>query len=253
MAVAVLSDMFGASGFAHDVWITTEAASIGKIRAVIHHGHPGDRKVPDPDKVIELLLYRPDRPPESVLKNLASLPAAQPPVLKTAPIKMSTDGGCLIIAARYDNGYWVKTAEGHRNTSLRQVPTGEDSLFSMKFAKTLVQAGADLSEACQQRIGHRLELVPSELTGPEEERRVLIQVYFDGKPLPHADVESTDGLTPVEEDAIPRYKTDAQGRVVIPLSRRGPYLFVVDHWEPSVHPELASRELYNATLSIAVP
>ena len=36
--------------------------------------------------------------------------------------RVPRDGG-FILAARYDNGYWVETAEGYRNVSKRVVPT----------------------------------------------------------------------------------------------------------------------------------
>ena len=78
-------------------------------------------------------------------------------------------------------------------------------------------------------------------------------VYFDGKPLPGVEVEVGDGVTPTEEKDIPQYRTDQRSIAVVPITRRGPHLFVGDHLESSIQPGLAARELYNATLSFMLP
>ena len=42
--VSVLIAVSSAS--AHDVWMTVEQSPMGQMRALVHHGHPGDRKTP---------------------------------------------------------------------------------------------------------------------------------------------------------------------------------------------------------------
>ena len=252
-ALMMLSFVASPTG-AHDVWITTVPEGASHIRAVVHHGHPGDRKTPDPDKLFELILQRGQHPPQSLLPGIKSTLQNGLPVLMTDPVALTHEIGLVILAARYDNGYWVKMPHGYRNTSKRQDPEAEDSLYSMKFAKALFQIGEETTDVYQQKIGHRLELVP--ISNPFASKLgddLKVQVYFDGKPLPGSEVESGDGITPMEEKDIPRYRTDRQGIAVIPMTRRGLHLFVVDHLESSIHPDLAVRELYTATLSFVLP
>jgi uncharacterized GH25 family protein len=237
---------------AHDVWMTVEQSSTGQVRAMVHHGHPGDRKTPDPDKLFALNVLAHGHATRSLLPGITSASQGGIPVLITEPVAI--ESGTVLFAARYDNGFWVKTPNGFRNTSKQQVPSAEDSLSSIKFAKAIFQASAAGSHEYGKIIGHRLELVPLGnpfLAKPGE--NLQIKVYFDGKPLIGIEVETGDGITPMEEKDIPRFKTDNQGIAVVPISKGGPQLFVVDYILPSTHPDMAARDLYNATLSFVLP
>jgi len=239
---------------AHEVWITTTQDGEGRLSVQVHHGHPGDRKTPDADKVLELNAVDTDQKTISLLPGMTNTMLDGMPVLLTRPISQGGGRGIVLLTARYDNGYWVKTSFGYRNTSKRQVADAEDSLYSMKFTKALVQMSSDASGLYRLVVGHRLEMVPLNnpfLLKPGES--LSIQVYFDGKALPGSEIECGDGITPIKEQDIPRYRTDQQGIAVIPITRRGPQLFVVDHVESSIHPDLAIRELYNSTLSFVLP
>lgn len=236
---------------AHDVWVTVDKNQIGSLRAMVHHGHPGDMKTPDQDKLFEFNMFAEGQSKRSLLPGIKNASQGNMPVLITEPVAI--ERGFVLLAARYDNGYWVKTPNGYRNTSKQQVPSAEDSLLSIKFAKALFQTSAAESHEYGKIIGYRLELVPLGnpfLAKPGESLQV--RVYFDGKPLVGTEVEIGDGITPMEEKEIPRFKTDNQGVAVIPVSKWGLQLFVVDHILPSTHPELAERELYNATLSFVL-
>lgn len=238
---------------AHDVWVTVDHDQAGNLRAMVHHGHPGDRKIPDSDKLFELDTIGPDHVRRSLLPGIQSVHQTNVPILLTAPLPISQES-VLLLAAQYDNGYWVETPLGFRNTSKRQVPNAPASLYSMKFAKALVRLSPGKSELYQARVGHRLELVS--LNDPfsvKPGEAIKVSVYFEGKPLVGAEVESTDGLTPMDEKDIPRYQTDAQGIAMVPITRSGPYLLVVDHALPPAHPELAAKDRYNATLSFILP
>ena len=236
----------------HDIWITTKQDAAGTIYAMVHHGHPGDRKTPDPDKLFELNLLADGQAARPLLPGIKSAVQGGVPVLITEPFAI--DSGGVLLAARYDNGYWVKTLHGYRNTNKRQVPNAEDSLYSMKFAKALFQAGPANTDMYRAIVGHRLELVP--LSNPfaiKTGDNLKVRVYVDGRPLPGAKLERGDGLTPMEEKDIPRYETDEQGIAVVPIVTGGPQLLVVDYLQPSTHPDLANHELYNATLSFVLP
>lgn len=236
---------------AHDVWVTVDQNQTGNLRAMVHHGHPGEMKTPDQDKLFEFSVFAEGQSKRSLLPGIKSASQGSIPVLITEPVAIESG---FVLAARYDNGYWVKTPSGYRNTSKQQVPSAEDSLLSIKFAKALFQISAAESHEYGKIIGNRLELVPLGnpfLAKPGE--GLQVKVYFDAKPLVGAEVEIGDGITPMEEKEIPRFKTDNQGVAVIPVSKWGLQLLVVDHIVPSTHPELAERELYNATLSFVLP
>lgn len=241
------------SADAHDVWITAKQNDAGAIIATVHHGHPGDRKTPDPDKLFEFIVQRPSDQQSVHLTNARSTTEDGHPVLVMEPIDSRNRSGIMILAARYDNGFWIKLPTGHRNTSKQQVPDAEESLSSMKFAKAIIQIGSGASETYQRIVGHRLELVP--LTNPfslKVNDIFKVRVYFDGKPLSAAEVERGDGLTPMAEQDIPRFLTDEHGIASIPMVKSGPQLLVVDHRIPSIHPDLATTELYNTTLSFVM-
>ena len=129
-------------------------------------------------------------------------------------------------------------------------PNAIDSLWSAKFAKAVTGADAPWSTV----IGHDLELVP--LADPASVRpreNLRVRVLFRGQPLAGAEVERGDGLTPVKENELPRFKTDADGVATIPLPKGGPVLLAIDHRvAPSETPDLAAADLYNATLWFAV-
>jgi nickel transport protein len=239
---------------AHDVWITTIQDGTGALQAVVNHGHPGDRKVPDPDKLFELDFITGEQRRHSLLPGIKSTMLDGIPVLITEPLPKSLAGAVLLVAGRYDNGYWVKTPNGYRNTSKRQVPRAEESLYSMKFAKALFSTDSVAPHDYGTIIGHRLELVPLNDPFVMNLGEVLkVRVYFDGKPLPGIEVEAGDGVTPMDEKDIPRYRTDEEGIADVQIAKAGPQVLVVDYTLSSIHPDLANRELFNATLSFVLP
>ena len=249
-----VGSLIGADARAHDVWITTKQDSAGNMIATIHHGHPGDRKTPDPDKLFEFLVQSGKDAPAFQLSKATSVLEEGNPVLVMEPIPSRSHSGIIILAARYDNGFWVKLPIGHRNTSKQQVSDAQESISSMKFAKALIKTSAEASETYQRIVGHRLELVP--LMNPfslKVDDIFKVQVLFDRKPLKGAEVERGDGLTPMAEQDIPRFVTDQQGIATVPMIKSGPQLLVIDHRIPSAHPDLATTELYNATLSFVMP
>ncbi|MEP6886756.1 MAG: DUF4198 domain-containing protein [Nitrospirales bacterium] len=239
---------------AHDVWITTMQDTAATFQAIVHHGHPGDRKTPDPDKLFEFDVFGSAQLQPSLLPGITRTVRDNIPILIAEPRSIDAGTDTILLAARYDNGFWVKTAHGHRDTSKLQVADTVESLSSMKYAKALLQVRPGASELHRKVIGHRLELVP--LSNPfvvKPGESLSVKVYFDGKPLNGVSVEIGDGVTPMEEHDIPRYKTNEQGIAVIPLGKVGPQLIVVDYFVRGAHPELAARDLHNATLSFVLP
>jgi nickel transport protein len=207
----------------------------------------------DPDKLFEFNAIS-GHQHQSLLSGLTRAVENSIPVLMTEPLAIEREMDILMLVARYDNGYWVKTSHEHRNTSKLHVPDAEDSLSSMKYAKALIEIGSESSALYEKAVGHRLELIP--LSNPFSLKpgdALKIRVQFDGKPLAGVSVEIGDGETPMEETQIPRYPTDELGIAAVPMSKSGLQLIVVDYRVASSHPDLAALELHNATLSFVLP
>jgi uncharacterized GH25 family protein len=103
---------------AHDVWLTTAGPAFAR-RVVVNYGHPQDRPPAVADKVLDLVAITRDGK-ASLLTGLA------PSYIKATLVAQSrpfADSGRTLIAARYDNGYWVKIADNlYRNVSKRMAP-----------------------------------------------------------------------------------------------------------------------------------
>lgn len=227
---------------AHDVWLTLSGTASAR-RAIVNYGHPDDRPPAFADKVVDLVAIT-AKGRSSLLDGLA---AASENGIQIARTKPFDDGGHTLLAARYDNGFWVKTKDDlYRNATRRLMPDAAESFWSGKFAKAITGADAPWQEV----LGHDLELVP--LSDPAKARpgdTLRIRVLFHGKPLPDAEVERGDGKTAVAEKDIPKFKTDSDGIAAVPIVRAGAHLLVIDHRStPSSTPDQATADLYNATL-----
>lgn len=236
----------GASASAHDVWLTLSGPASAR-RAIVNYGHPDDRPPAFADKVVDLSAIT-AKGRSSLLDGLSG--AAQDGV-QVARTKPFADGGHTLLAARYDNGFWVKTKDGlYRNATRRLVPDSAESFWSGKFAKAISGPEAPWQEV----LGHDLELVPlSDPAAAKPGETLKIKVLFRGKPLPDAEVERGDGKTAVAEKDIPKFKTDGDGLAAVPIVKTGPHLLVIDHRaSPSATPDQATADLYNATLWFSV-
>jgi nickel transport protein len=243
--VAVLAASLGAAQ-AHDVWITIDGPS-GERRAIVNYGHPQDRPPALADKIVGFTAFT-GKERLSLAEGLAHTHAGSAIVVAS---KTFDDAGHALVAASYDNGYWVKAPSGaYYNATRRSVPDAVDSLWSGKFAKAVTGTGSPWATA----IGTPLELVP--LADPAAQKpgdSLPVRVLFKGQPLAEVAVERTDGVTLIKEEDIPKFTTDKDGVAQIPLANAGLHLLAVDYKvSPSETPALAQTDLYNATLSFVV-
>lgn len=234
------------AALAHDVWMTL-AGDARNRRVVVNYGHPDDRPPPLADKVLELVAIKEDGK-TSLVKGLA--PKLEHGTFVVESEKFADDGHVLL-AARYDNGYWVKLPSGlYRNVTRRLASDAVEALWSSKFAKTITGAGSPW----QTVVGHDIEIVP--LSDPAEVKtgeNLKVRALFHGQPLSGGKVERGDGTTVIAEKDIPRFTTDADGVVTIPVVKAGPHLLVIDHKvAPSATPDQSDTDLYTATLWFTV-
>jgi nickel transport protein len=244
-AAAVSGLLFTANAaIAHDVWLTLTGEAPNR-RVVINYGHPGDRPPPLADKILDLVAIKSDET-TSLLDGL--FPKEEHGTFVVQSQQFSDDGHVLL-AARYDNGYWVKLPSGlYRNATRRLAPDAVESLWSSKFAKAVTGAGSPW----QAVTGHDLEIIP--LSDPAEIRpgeNLKVRVHFHGQPIPKGEVERGDGITAVPEKDIPRFVSDKDGVATIPILKPGPHLLVIDH-RVTPSSDQANFDLYAATLWFSV-
>jgi uncharacterized GH25 family protein len=226
---------------AHDLWLTFSGRAKA-TRAIVNYGHPGDRPPPLVDKVVDIAAYAADDKID-LLEGLASASNWGTFVVQS---RTFADNGHMLLAARYDNGMWVKRPDGtFRNAGKRLVADAVDSMWSLKFAKTLTGPGAPFDRV----LGHTLELVPlSDPAAAKAGGSLRVRVLFKGQPLAAADVIRGDGVTHVADNEIAKFSTDKEGVASVPIVKGGPHLLVIDHKTPSATPDQAATDLYNATL-----
>lgn len=241
IAIAVTSATANAA-VAHDVWLTI-AGDAAHRRAIVNYGHPDDRPPAFADKVLDLVAITASGS-VSLLKGMEQTTRNGVPVARTKPF---ADDGHSLLAARYDNGFWIKTADGlYRNATRRLAPDAADSMWSVKFAKALTGPDAPWGK----ELGQILEIVPlSDPAKVKPGQTLRLKVLLNGKPLAGVDVERGDGATVVAEKDIPRFAADADGIASVPIVKAGPHLLVIDHRvSPSATPDQANADLFNATL-----
>lgn len=231
---------------AHDVWLTTMGEAAAR-RVLVNYGHPNDRPPAFAEKIVEIDAVSASGK-VSLLKGLASIQEGGIPVVATTEVK---EPGALLVTARYDNGFWTTGADGEvRNVTKRSVANAKDSLWSGKFAKLVTGPGAPW----QTVAGHDLEIVP--LSDPADAKpgeSLKVRVLFQGKPLPRARVARADGVTYVAEDRIPRFTAGSDGVAEVKIETAGPQLLVAERAQkPSLTPDQAGTDLYNATLWFTV-
>lgn len=245
LVIAMTSAMTGMAS-AHDVWLTV-AGDAAHRRVVVNYGHPDDRPPAFADKVVDLVAVTASGQ-TSLLPGIAQATQKGFPVAQSKPF---ADDGHSLLAARYDNGFWIKTSDGvYRNATRRLVPDAADSMWSVKFAKALTGPAAPWDRV----LGQILEIVPmSDPVAAKPGQTLRLKVLFQGKPLAGAEVERGDGATAVAEKDIPRFVTDADGVASVPIVKAGAQLLVIDYkTSPSATPDQANADLFNATLWFSV-
>lgn len=219
LAAALLAD----PAIAHDIVLVPAGAGALTVR----YGHPHDWQPVDGEKLLELQVLSANQAPADRHRQLArrGLDMQLPKGSVPSP---------ALVAARYDNGFWVQGAAGAdgkaewRNTSRFMQPAAASVMLSVKFAKALSGSAAD-ADAYQRTVGHLLELVPQKNPLALDPGATLpVLVLFDGKPLPDAAIENSNLVDPIPEDKIVRYRTDAQGIAQVRLRPKGVNTLAVD-------------------------
>ncbi|EME71544.1 hypothetical protein H261_02746 [Paramagnetospirillum caucaseum] len=230
LLVSALTLLAAVPALAHDLWLEPDPAG---VRAV--YGHTGEGGGADRSRLFEVNARAPGN------RTVSLLDAVRPGSDTMPPLAIpSAAEGARVAAARYDGGFWVKTALGSRNTNRLNVPDAQDSRWSQKFAKLVLPGAQPLGGA----VGHRLEIVP--LADPYRLKTgepLTVRVDLDGRPLAGASIAVGDP----RNEAVVKIEADGAGLAAIP-SRPGLTLLSVSRKLAGSAPHLAAEDALAATL-----
>jgi uncharacterized GH25 family protein len=215
------------------------------LHLTVKYGHPGDYSATAAGKLIELTAFDPGGEKQAIAGRLRPEGTS----LISAPAPFAASGsGTWVFAASYDNGFFLRTAEGRSvNTTKAEYPAASNVTHNLKYGKALLGSGPGFDRV----VGHRLELVPRQdpatLKAGDE---ITVEVRHEGKPLSGATLLR---YTSAETADAVEHKSDASGLVKVALPRSGEHILSVEHGFPSRHPELATRDAYAASLVFTIP
>lgn len=240
MTCALAVVLAGSALGAHDIAVFPTMSASG-IAVAVKYGHPGDYGTTVAGKLVTLDAYA----PSGERTTLAGRVRPEGTDLLASLTPEAAARGTWLFASFYDNGFFVKTADGRSvNTTKAEYPSAETATHNLKFAKALLNSGGS-SRGFDRVVGHRLELIPrTDPFASGSGGELKLEVQFDGKPLAGATVHAYgEGSTDTT-----KYVADQGGAVRLPLARGGQHLLSVSHETPSRHPDLATRDVYAATL-----
>lgn len=129
-------------------------------------------------------------------------------------VYLSSKSDVSIITVSFEGGYLVTTPDGKKKVTKRESAKAGmqiiDSIYSTQYAKGLISC----SESITKPSGLRFEIVPLKNPCKLKPNKMLpLRIYFDGKPLEGATVET-------ENDAEAG-KTDKDGNFSIKITEKG--------------------------------
>jgi uncharacterized GH25 family protein len=181
-AVVLLSAIYAASGYAHDMWINMQDYTLDKSKPAVltvGYGHsfviPG-KEFLSRDQVDKVFFIGPDG------KEIFSTPAENEKYLSNNPLQTE---GSYVAVVKQRGGFFSKTTEGYKQgKSKKDLKDVIECRYSEKYAKALFAVGAPGGDAFSQVLGHQMEIVP--LKDPaklKEGDEFPVKVLFQGKPV----------------------------------------------------------------------
>lgn len=230
------------AAFGHDFWIAASRWHVAPGATVVVTANVGDDIYPHsesataPDRVESLRLVGPTvtllnprfRTMEKSLAANVRLPATPATYMAVMVVKgrfLSMDGDKFI-------DYLREEGLGHLVDEVQR--RGEAQKKSRerywRDAKTLVRAGDGPSEQVTKPVGLAAELVPdTDFTAAKAGDTIGVRLLSAGKPVANAQVSLTAAAPGPTTSRVTRARTDADGRVRMTLSKRGPYLLTTVH------------------------
>ncbi|CAN5344469.1 DUF4198 domain-containing protein [soil metagenome] len=230
---------------AHDFVLAPAISEGPGVTVTGRFGHPGSWLSIDPDRLSALDAHPPGAP-----EAVSILAAVEPSALKLVASSGDLDAGpgTWVVAATYDNGYWLKLDGGkYHNITKKEAPSGAavtQSSRELKYSKALISKGGG-QDGFDRAVGQRLEIVPTAMAAD----KVTVRVLFDGEPLSAAKVAGSSMMG--GDQGTSTEQTGADGSVEIPLGKPGLQLLRVYHQSPPGDPDLSDKDNFSATLVFA--
>jgi len=137
--------------------------------------------------------------------------------------------GSYAVVVDMESSMLCKTKDGYKRGPRSQFKDVTYAGAFHQMAKTLCPVGGDGEYDGSQVVHGILEAVPSKpwcLVGQNAE----LQVFYEGKPLAFEDVKAVSQKVGKEMALV---KTDEQGKVRIPVTTDGEWMFLVRHKDPT--------------------
>lgn len=201
-AIIVLSLLLTQSVFAHHLWIEKE----GGIFKVLW-GHPLETSPYEPEKLKEAKAF------DSMGREVSLARKNEKDV-----VYLSAKSDISMIVVSFEGGYLVTTPDGKKRVTKREAEKKGlqiiDSVYSTQYAKGLFA----WSESSAKPSGMKFEIIP--LMNPckaNPNEMISIRIYFDGKPLEGATVETGTHAEAGKsgKDGIFNFKITEKGKHII--------------------------------------
>lgn len=183
---------------AHDTWIEKRHGEL-----VVIYGHGQDHEAYDPANVKESKGFGPKG--QAVAVKI---------VKRKENASLSPQGDPSIVTTLYDGGYRVRTTDGVKKMTKREVKGKFEILEALKIQKHCKAILAP-SDSWSKPLGLRFEIVPQKdpfLIKPGD--ALPIKVALDGKPLEGIVIRSGDGGHS-EANSLPRSDKDGMANIII--------------------------------------
>jgi uncharacterized GH25 family protein len=236
---------------AHDFWAGLEKANPGETAAVfVGFGH----HFPVPDEIKdEVFTERFD--PAKLIGADGEVSLSEGANAYSFVTTDTLSAGSYFVLTSSQIGFASRTPSGFVRKSKADEPTAATCSYGGNFGKnifTVDPAGDD--SWIKNPVGQKLEIVPqiNPATVKVGEKFPVI-IYFDGKPLPRANVGAFfAGFTEGNEALAFSAPTDKDGQVnIIPL-RAGTWIAKVSKTDTYSDPNVCDRESYSASLAFTI-
>ncbi len=236
--------MLASPSFAHDMWLTAENPAVGKpLHLLVGYGHafPEIEELAK-DKISPAYVLGPEGRIETKMGEKQDF-------LTVSPLK---EGSYIAVGGR-EPQFYTKTPEGSKPLPKNQVEGATESSYSVKFAKVIVNIGKAKGDVSKP-VGQMLELVP--LVNPATVKPggdLPVQILFDGKPLPKAQVFATfAGFSKDAGSFAFAGRSDKDGKVNVKVWSPGEWLLLTKNDAPPANPAECDKTAYGAALTLEI-
>ena len=231
------------AAFAHDFWLATSRWHVAPGATVIVTANVGDDIYPRsenataPDRVDSLRLVGPATtvltPAYRTIDKSLAADVTLPKAPATYLVAMVVKGRFLSMEGPKFIDYLKDEGLGHlvEEVNRRGEGTRKSRERYWREAKVLIHAGDGPSDQVTRPVpGMAAELVPdTDFTRAKVGDTIGVRLLSEGKPVAGAQVNLTAGAPGPIKNRVVRGRTDADGRVRLTISKRGPYLLTSVH------------------------